>query len=72
MRGAHPLSYRSRVARLVRDLPLRHRAGLREEPQPVVLRAGEEVELLEEFDHLVLVRDAEGRLFNVPSDAVER
>ena len=58
------------MARLNQALTLRHQANLGEDVVEVAFEAGAEVTLLKEWERHCLVKDAEGRLFNVPKDAV--
>jgi len=58
-------------ASLVRSLTLGHRANTGEDVVRVELAAGAEVTVMSESTALVLVRDAQGRLFNVPREALQ-
>lgn len=52
-------------------LTLKHQANLGEEIAEVPFEAGEELTVLQEWERAYLVKDGEGRLFNVPKDRVE-
>lgn len=52
-------------------LTLKHQANLGEQVDEVEMEAGAELTVLREFDHHYLVKDADGRLFNVRKDLVE-
>ena len=58
------------MARVTRTITLKHQANLGVDVEDVELREGTELTLLEEWEHHCLVKDAEGRLFNAPKDAV--
>ena len=58
------------MATLNRALTLRHQANLGEDVVEVAFEAGAEITLLQEWEQHCLVKDSEGRLFNVPKDAV--
>ena len=57
----------------VRDaLRLNHRANLESDITQVAFAAGEEVTILEEWTDFYLIKNADGLVFNVPKEAVER
>ena len=58
------------MATLNQALTLRHQANLGEDVAEVAFEAGTEVTLLQEWEQHCLVKDDDGRLFNVPKDAV--
>ncbi len=51
-------------------LVLKHQPNLGEDVADVELAAGEELVVLKEWENSYLVKDAEGRLFNVAKDQV--
>ena len=53
------------------DLVVKHQANLGEDVADVELPAGEELVVLKEWENAYLVKDADGRLFNVWKDQVE-
>jgi hypothetical protein len=58
------------MATLSQTITLAHQANLGEDVAEVEFSEGTEVTLLKEWEHHYLVKDAEGRLFNVPKDAL--
>ncbi len=59
------------MAQIVRDVTLAHRANLGDDVAQVELHAGEEVQVLKVWQNHVLVKDAAGRLFNIPKNLLE-
>ncbi len=59
------------MASFKQDVTLRHQANLGEDVQDVRFEAGATVEVLQEWEKHWLVKDGEGRVFNVPKDAIE-
>ncbi len=59
------------MARIKHDISLGHRPNLGDDVSQVELRAGDEVSVLKVWQDRVLAKDAEGRLFNIPSEALE-
>ena len=60
------------MATLKQATVLKHQSNLGEGVEEVPLRAGEEVTILKEWQHAYLVKNAAGKLFNVPRDLVQR
>jgi hypothetical protein len=52
-------------------LTVKHQANLGEEVDDVELAAGEELAVLKEWENHYLVKNDDGKLFNVPKDQVE-
>jgi hypothetical protein len=50
---------------------LKHHANLGEEVSDVDFEAGQEVTVLHEWEKSYLVKDDDGKLFNVPKELVE-
>jgi hypothetical protein len=59
------------MARITRDVTLKHQANLGEEIEEVVFRAGDEVTVLKAWDDRTLCKSADGKLFNVPKGCLE-
>ena len=53
------------------NLVLKHQPNLGEDVADVEVSAGEELVILKEWENAYLVKDAEGRLFNVAKDQVD-
>ena len=53
------------------NLVLKHQPNLGEDVADVEISAGEELVILKEWENAYLVKDAEGRLFNVAKDQVD-
>jgi hypothetical protein len=51
---------------------LKHQANLGEQVDEVELEAGEELVVLREWDHHYLVKNRDGKLFNVRKELVEQ
>jgi hypothetical protein len=60
------------MAKLKQALQLKHQANLSEDVEDVALGAGESVTVLKEWQNHYLVKNGEGKLFNVPKSAVEK
>ncbi len=60
------------MAKIKQLLRLGHRANLGEEVEEVSFQPGDEVTVLKEWADRLLCKDAEGRLFNIPREQVER
>jgi hypothetical protein len=58
------------MATLNRAIALKHQANLGEDVTEVEFSEGSEVTVLKEWENHTLVKDAEGRVFNAPKDAV--
>jgi hypothetical protein len=50
---------------------LKHQPNLGEEVEDVEIDAGEELTVLQEWESFYLVKNSDGRLFNVEKDLVE-
>jgi hypothetical protein len=59
------------MARIARDVCLKHRANLGEDVRRVTCSAGDEVTILKEWATHYLIKDSDGRVFNVVKDLVE-
>lgn len=59
------------MASLKRALTLKHQSNLSEDVEEVKLDAGDLVTVLKQWSDHVLVKNADGKLFNVPKDAIE-
>ncbi len=57
--------------KLKEDMTLKHQPNLGEDVADVELPAGTELEVLQEFDSVWLVKDDEGKLFNVKKELAE-
>jgi hypothetical protein len=60
------------VATLKQATVLKHQSNLGEGVEEVTFRAGEEVTVLKEWQQSCLVKNAAGKIFNVPKELVER
>lgn len=60
------------MATLKQATVLKHQSNLGEGIEEVAFEAGEEVTILKEWQQSFLVKNAAGRLFNVPQELVER
>ncbi len=56
------------MARLARSVVLRHQASLGEGVEEIAFEAGTELTVLKEWADRVLVKDAIGRMYNVPRE----
>jgi hypothetical protein len=59
------------MATIKQATTLKHQANLGEGVEEVAFQAGEEVTVLKEWESHYLVKNAQGRLFNVPKDRVD-
>jgi hypothetical protein len=59
------------MARITRDVTLKHQANLGEETEEVAFAAGDEVTVLKEWEGRALCKSADGKLFNVPKEYLE-
>ncbi|MDX1648672.1 MAG: hypothetical protein R3263_02350 [Myxococcota bacterium] len=59
------------MATITKAITLKHQANLGEEVEEVPFSEGEEVTVLKEWQDRVLCKNGDGRLFNVPKDAIE-
>lgn len=59
------------MAKMRRAETLGHRANLGEEVEQVAFEAGQEITILKEWAESYLCKSTDGRLFNVPKDAIE-
>jgi hypothetical protein len=60
------------MAKLTKALTLKHQSNLSEDLEEVSLGAGDTVTVLKEWDGFYLVKNGDGKLFNVPKDAVAK
>ena len=60
------------MATLKQATVLKHQSNLGEGVEEVALRAGEALTILKEWQGSYLVKNAAGKLFNVPKQLVER
>jgi hypothetical protein len=60
------------MAKLTKPLTLKHQSNLSEDIEEVSLNIGDEVTVLKEWDHFYLVKNDDGKLFNVPKEAVAK
>jgi hypothetical protein len=60
------------MATLKQATVLKHQSNLGEGVEEVPFRAGEEITILKEWQTVYLVKNAAGKLFNVPKQLVER
>jgi hypothetical protein len=60
------------MATITKALTLKHQSNLSEDCEEVSFSAGDSVTVLKEWDTRFLVKNGDGKLFNVPKDAVER
>ncbi len=56
---------------LKEDVTLKHQPNLGEEVADVEVEAGTELQVLQEWEHHYLVKDDEGKLFNVQKDLAD-
>jgi hypothetical protein len=56
---------------LKKDVSLKHQANLGEDLEEVELSAGQELQVLQEWDHHYLVKSDDGKLFNVAKEFAE-
>jgi hypothetical protein len=60
------------MATITKAITLKHQSNLSEDCEEVSFAAGDSVTVLKEWDTRFLVKNGDGKLFNVPKDAVER
>jgi hypothetical protein len=60
------------MATITKALTLKHQSNLSEDVEEVSFAAGDEVTVLKEWAAHVLVKNDDGKLFNVPKDAVAK
>jgi uncharacterized protein YgiM (DUF1202 family) len=60
------------MASITKTISLKHQSNLSEDVAEVTFNAGDAVTVLKEWGGFYLVKNGEGKLFNVPKDAVER
>jgi hypothetical protein len=60
------------MAKITQALTLKHRSNLSEDVEEVSFDAGDEVIILKEWDRSFLVKNDDGKLFNVPKDVVAK
>ncbi len=58
------------MATFNRAITLKHQANLGEDVAEVSFSEGAEVAVLKEWENHTLVKDADGRVFNAPKDAL--
>ena len=56
---------------LKQDVVFKHQANLGEELEEVELAAGQELDVLQEWEDHYLAKDDDGKLFNVAKDLIE-
>lgn len=59
------------MATIKRSITLKHQANLGEEVEEVSFAEGDEVTVLKEWEDRLLCKNDEGKLFNIPKEAVE-
>ncbi len=59
------------TVRVKQTCSLKHQGNLGEEISEVTLETGEELTLLQEWEISYLVKNGEGKLFNIPKELVE-
>jgi len=60
------------MASISKPLKLKHQSNLSEDVEEISLAPGDAVTVLKEWDRFYLVKDDDGKLFNVPKDAVTK
>ena len=60
------------MASITKPLTFKHQSNLSEDVEEVSFNAGDSVTVLKEWDQSFLVKNDEGKLFNVPKDAVAK
>ncbi|HEY8120134.1 MAG TPA: hypothetical protein VII78_02350 [Myxococcota bacterium] len=60
------------MASITKALTLKHQSNLSEDVEEVSFGAGDSVTVLKEWGQAYLVKNADGKLFNVPKDAVAK
>ena len=59
------------MASIKHPITLKHRANLGEEAEDVEFQEGEEVTVLKEWEESILCKNDDGKLFNIPKDALD-
>jgi hypothetical protein len=60
------------MATITKAITLKHQSNLSEDCEEVSFSAGDSVTVLKEWDTRFLVKNGDGKLFNVPKDAVAK
>ena len=60
------------MATITRAITLKHQPNLSEDCEEVSFAAGDSVTVLKEWDARFLVKNGDGKLFNVPKDVVAK
>jgi hypothetical protein len=60
------------MAAITKAITLKHQSNLSEDSEEVSFGAGDTVTVLKEWDRFYLVKNGDGKLFNVPKDAVAK
>jgi hypothetical protein len=60
------------MASITKPLTLKHQSNLSEDVEDVTFSPGDSVTVLKEWDQSLLVKNGDGKLFNVPKDSVAR
>ena len=60
------------MATITKALTLKHQSNLSEDTEEVSFAAGDSVTVLKEWSTRFLVKNEDGKLFNVPKDAVSK
>ena len=60
------------MASITKPLTLKHQSNLSEDVEEVSFAPGDEVTVLKEWNGFYLVKNDDGKLFNVPKDAVAK
>jgi hypothetical protein len=60
------------MASITKPLTLKHQSNLSEDVEDVTFTPGDSVTVLKEWDQSLLVKNGDGKLFNVPKDSVAR
>ncbi|HEU4427666.1 MAG TPA: hypothetical protein VFT98_02840 [Myxococcota bacterium] len=60
------------MAKITKPLTLKHQSNLSEDVEEISLAPGDAVTVLKEWDRFYLVKNDDGKLFNVPKDAVAK
>ena len=60
------------MASISKAVTLKHQSNLSEEVEEVSFAAGDDVTILKEWDRSYLVKNDDGKLFNVSKDAVSK
>ncbi len=60
------------MASITKPLTLKHQSNLSEDVEDITFSPGDAITVLKEWDTSFLVKNGDGKLFNVPKDAVAR